>query len=93
VLALALDGSLTLVEGWSLHKRYAWGPWLIVVATSLALPFEIASLLKEAQPARLAILIVNVALVLYLLRRALHHRGDSGNSRRVAPAHETHPLS
>jgi uncharacterized membrane protein (DUF2068 family) len=93
VLALALDGSLTLVEGWSLHKRKVWGPWLIVVATSLALPFEVASLLKEAQPARLAILIVNIALVLYLLRRALRHRGDSGNSRRVAPAHETHPLS
>jgi uncharacterized membrane protein (DUF2068 family) len=94
VLGLALDGSLTLVEGWSLHKRKSWGPWLIVVATSVAVPFEVASLLKEAQPVRLAILILNVALVLYLLRRALRHRnGDSGNSRRVATAHETHPLT
>lgn len=95
VLGLALDGALTLVEGWSLHRRYAWGPWLVVVATSVALPFEIGSLAREMQPARLAILILNVVLVLYLLRRALRHRihvGDSGNSRRATHAHQPHPL-
>jgi uncharacterized membrane protein (DUF2068 family) len=93
VLALALDGSLTLVEGWSLHRRYSWGPWLIVVATSGAVPFEVASLAKEVQPARLAVLILNIVLVLYLLLRALrHHARDSGNSRRAAGAHQPHPL-
>src|SRR5512135_316617 len=40
-LALALDATLTLVEGWGLRHGHWWGPWLVVVASGLLLPFEI----------------------------------------------------
>jgi uncharacterized membrane protein (DUF2068 family) len=73
-LALSLDGVLSFVEGMALHRRYRWAPWLIVVATGGALPFEIGSLLREVKPLRLALFVVNLALVVYLARRALRER-------------------
>jgi uncharacterized membrane protein (DUF2068 family) len=73
-LAAALDGVLSFVEGMALHRRYWWAPWLIVVATGGALPFEIASLAREVKPVRLALFVVNLALVIYLARRALRER-------------------
>jgi uncharacterized membrane protein (DUF2068 family) len=70
VLALSLDAVLSLVEGLALHRRYRWAPWLIVVATGGALPFEIASLAHKLRPLRLMLFLVNLALVIYLFRRA-----------------------
>jgi uncharacterized membrane protein (DUF2068 family) len=73
-LALSLDGLLSLVEGLALHRRYRWAPWLIVVATSVAVPFEIVSLLRQMRPVRLIVLVVNLVLVAYLVRRAQGER-------------------
>jgi|CZKU01.1.fsa_nt_gi uncharacterized membrane protein (DUF2068 family) len=75
VFALVADGSLTLVEGWSLlHGRW-WGPWLVVAATGSLLPFEILSLLRHPHAVRALILVVNLAIVAYLARKALReHR-------------------
>jgi len=75
VLALALDAVLSLVEGLALHRRYRWAPWLIVVATGGALPFEVVSLARALRPLRLTLFLVNLALVVYLVRRALRERG------------------
>jgi uncharacterized membrane protein (DUF2068 family) len=72
--ALALDGVSSLVEGWALHRRFRWAPWLIVAATSVAVPFEVASLVHALRPVRLALLLINLALVAYLARRALRER-------------------
>jgi uncharacterized membrane protein (DUF2068 family) len=74
VFALALDGVSSLVEGWALHRRYRWAPWLIVAATSVAVPFEVVSLVHALRPIRLVLLLVNLALVTYLARRALRER-------------------
>jgi uncharacterized membrane protein (DUF2068 family) len=70
-LALALDGSFTLLEGWALYHAHWWGPWLVVLATSSLLPFEIAALLRKVHVGRVIVFAVNVAIVLYLARRAL----------------------
>jgi uncharacterized membrane protein (DUF2068 family) len=74
VFALALDAVASAVEGWALHRRYRWAPWLIVVATFVAVPFEVASLVHALRPIRLALLLINLALVAYLARRALRER-------------------
>jgi uncharacterized membrane protein (DUF2068 family) len=70
VFALVADGSLTLVEGWSLlHGRW-WGPWLVVVATSSLLPFEVLALVRHPHVVRAIIFLVNLAIVAYLARKA-----------------------
>jgi uncharacterized membrane protein (DUF2068 family) len=73
VLALSMDAVLSLVEGLALHRRYRWAPWLIVVATAAALPFEVVSLAHALRPLRLMLFLVNLALLVYLVRRALLH--------------------
>ncbi len=70
-VALLADGTLTLVEGWSLlHGRW-WGPWLVVAATGSLLPFEIAALVRHRHVIRAVVFVVNVAIVVYLARKAL----------------------
>jgi uncharacterized membrane protein (DUF2068 family) len=66
--ALLLDGASSLVEGWALHRRYRWSRWLIVGATSCLLPFEVFELYRRLSPGRFAVLIVNAAIVVYLVR-------------------------
>jgi uncharacterized membrane protein (DUF2068 family) len=74
IVALVLDGALSLVEGWTLHRRYWFAPWLIVVATSSLLPLELFELTRAVRLGRLVILLVNATVVLYLARRALRER-------------------
>ncbi|HTQ42536.1 MAG TPA: DUF2127 domain-containing protein [Polyangiaceae bacterium] len=75
VVALFADGTLTLVEGWALIYGHWWGPWLVVVATSSLLPFEVVSFVRHPHVGRALILVVNLAIVVYLARQALReHR-------------------
>ncbi|MGC4123004.1 MAG: DUF2127 domain-containing protein [Myxococcales bacterium] len=68
--AIGADGLLTAVEGWTLHRRYRWGPWLVVAATGALVPFEVFELTQRLSAARLATLAVNVAIVAYLVGHA-----------------------
>jgi uncharacterized membrane protein (DUF2068 family) len=68
--ALLLDGGLTLCEGWALYRSLAWAPWFVVVTTGSLLPFEVVELTRRPRAGRLLVLVVNVAVVLYLARRA-----------------------
>ncbi len=82
VLALVGDGALSLVEGWSLlHGRW-WGPWLVVIASGSLLPFEVVALARHRHLVRLAVLVINAAIVVYLALQALRahaaRRGAEG---------------
>jgi uncharacterized membrane protein (DUF2068 family) len=70
IVALALDAILTGIEGWSLAAGYAWGPWLIVLATSSLLPFEIYEFLRKPRILRALLFLINLLIVIYLGRRA-----------------------
>ena len=70
IAALVLDGALTLGEGWALHRRFPWAPWLVVLSTGSLLPFEVVELVRRPRAVRLLILVVNVGIVYYLASRA-----------------------
>ena len=72
--ALAGDGLLSGFEGWVLARHYRWGPFLVLASTASFLPFEIVALFHHARPGRMALLILNVAIVAYLLRHVRRHR-------------------
>ncbi|HKO91286.1 MAG TPA: DUF2127 domain-containing protein [Polyangiaceae bacterium] len=68
--ALSLDGALTAVEAWSLRVGYWWGPWLVVLATTSLLPFEIYEFVQVPRPSRAVLIAVNLLVAAYLARRA-----------------------
>jgi uncharacterized membrane protein (DUF2068 family) len=70
LLALAGDGTLTAVEAWALRRGRWWGPWLVVVATGALLPFELVELARSPHLSRSLLLAANLAIVVYLARRA-----------------------
>ena len=68
--ALLLDGMLTACEGWALHRRFVWAPWLVVVATGSPMPFEVVELVRRPQALRLTVFVINLTIVCYLAGRA-----------------------
>jgi uncharacterized membrane protein (DUF2068 family) len=68
--ALALDGVATGLEWYALKRGHAWGEWLVVAATSSLLPFELVALVRHHHAGRLVVLLVNIAIVVYLVRHA-----------------------
>jgi uncharacterized membrane protein (DUF2068 family) len=76
-LGLVTDGLLTALEGWALWRGHRWGAWLVLLASTAPLPFEVYELGRHPSLWRLALLLANAAVVAYLarwLRR--HHRGE-----------------
>jgi uncharacterized membrane protein (DUF2068 family) len=68
--ALLLDGILTLFEGWALHRRRPWGAWVVVAVTGSLLPFEVFEMVRHFRWTRLVVLVVNVAVVAFLVVHA-----------------------
>lgn len=62
-------GVLEGTEAYGLFKRRRWGEWLTVVATSLLFIPEIWELTKSASFPKAGAVLVNVAVVVYLLWR------------------------
>jgi uncharacterized membrane protein (DUF2068 family) len=59
--------ALFLTEGTGLLFRKRWAEWLTIVATSSLMPIEVYELVKEFTAVRLLALLVNAAVVLYLI--------------------------
>ena len=69
--ALVADAGLSFFEGWSLHRRFWWAPWLIVIATGTLLPFELVHIVRHPHVGRVLLFVANLVVVAYLTRRAL----------------------
>jgi|KBSMisStandDraft_5_1062788.scaffolds.fasta_scaffold06047_5 uncharacterized membrane protein (DUF2068 family) len=77
---------LHFVQGYGLWRRQRWAAWLAIAAAASFVPLEAYGLLHGASTIKVATLVVNVAIVLYMgyeLRRA---RGGMANAKRVAKA-------
>ena len=61
--------ALFLTEGTGLLLRKRWAEWLTIVATSSLMPLELYELIKEFTAIRLTVLLLNAAVVLFLIYR------------------------
>lgn len=68
---LTVDGLITFVEGWALWRGWPWAAWLVVIASGLLLPFEVAALVDQVTVLRVSALAINGAIVTWLLRARL----------------------
>ncbi|MET0389791.1 MAG: DUF2127 domain-containing protein [Polyangiales bacterium] len=71
---LLLDGCLTTLEGFALVRGYSWGPWLVVIATALFLPFEAVAWFHQPTFGRALIFVLNAAVAGYLALRVRARR-------------------
>jgi uncharacterized membrane protein (DUF2068 family) len=62
-------GALEGAESYGLARRRPWGEWLTLVATSILLLPEVWELIRSVTPLKVAALIVNLLVVVYLYWR------------------------
>ncbi len=68
-------GLLEAAEGYGLWRRRRWGEYLTVLATSLLFIPEIYELVKKPSALKVAALLANIAVVVYLIIRLRRHGG------------------
>jgi uncharacterized membrane protein (DUF2068 family) len=66
---------LFLIEGTGLLFRKRWAEWLTIFATSSLMPLELYELVREFTAMRLIVLLVNAAVVLFLIYRVRQKEG------------------
>ncbi|RUL64028.1 DUF2127 domain-containing protein [Dyella dinghuensis] len=77
-------------EGTGLWLRKHWAEWFTVIATGSLIPVEIYEVFHRFTWLKLAALIANVAIVLYLVRLALqpHARSSNGSASKATRTQE-----
>ena len=59
--------ALFLTEGVGLALRKRWAEYLTIVSTASLLPLEVYEIAKGASPAKILVLLANIAIVVYLV--------------------------
>jgi uncharacterized membrane protein (DUF2068 family) len=66
-VAAALYSTLRFVEAYGLWKKRGWAEWFAAASGALYLPFEINELFRRITILGLGLLVVNLAIVIYML--------------------------
>jgi uncharacterized membrane protein (DUF2068 family) len=66
-IVLFLYAALFIVEGTGLWMEKVWAEWLTIVATTSFIPFEVYEVVHKTTLLRIAILLANMAIVVYLV--------------------------
>lgn len=72
IVSVGYAGML-LVEGIGLWLELSWAAYLTVLSTSLLLPFEFYEVIEQVSFLRIGVLLVNLAIVLYLISQLKRH--------------------
>jgi uncharacterized membrane protein (DUF2068 family) len=81
-IASLLDAAASLFEGWALHRRFGWSRWLVILTTSSLLPFEAIAIVRHFSAGRVALILINVFIVVYLVRHHISRVSDTPHHRR-----------
>ena len=69
-----LYATLFIIEGVGLWMDKAWAEWLAVLSTAALIPLELYEIALEASLTKVAVLILNIFVVAYLIRRLRYKR-------------------
>ena len=73
-LSALVYAALLLTEGIGLLLAQRWAEYLTIVATASLIPLEIYELVRHPNVTRVTVLVVNLAIVIYLVRRVRRER-------------------
>jgi uncharacterized membrane protein (DUF2068 family) len=65
---------LLLTEGIGLLLRKRWAEYFTIITTAGLIPLEVYEIVHHLTTAKIVILAVNVAIVVYLMARVRHHK-------------------
>ena len=68
---------LFLTEGVGLWLMKRWAEWFTIIITSSLVPVEIYELYHQPSATKIVVLIINVAVVIYLVYRIRTHKQGS----------------
>lgn len=80
------------IEAYGLWHTREWAEWFALLSGALYLPWEIFELLQRATPLRAGLLVVNVAVLLYLLWLRRHAPTRKLNAAAAEPTGKTESL-
>jgi len=83
-LGTFLYATLFIIEGIGLWMDKLWAEWLTIVSTSALIPIELYELVREISGLKIGVLIVNIFVVAYLIRRLRIKHWQRLNARRVS---------
>jgi uncharacterized membrane protein (DUF2068 family) len=66
--------ALLLTEGVGLLMRKFWAEYFTVITTAVFIPLELYEIAKHISVTRIIVLLVNVAIVVYLITRIRNHK-------------------
>jgi len=67
VLAIAVAySSLRFLESYGLWRQRVWAEWLAIISGAVYLPLELYNLIRRPSVFHWAILLINIAIVLYI---------------------------
>jgi uncharacterized membrane protein (DUF2068 family) len=84
----ALYASVQLIEGLGLWFGAAWAEYMVVISTGLFVPEECIGIIRHPSWLRLAILIINAAILVYVacvVWNRYRHRKSTGENAVTAP--------
>ena len=65
--AVGTYSSVRFIEAWGLWNRRVWAEWFALLSGALYLPWELLKLVERVDFVRVAVLLINVVIVLYML--------------------------
>jgi uncharacterized membrane protein (DUF2068 family) len=72
-----LYAALFVAEGTGLWLEKRWGEWLTVIITSTLIPVEIYEIYRHPSAVKIAVLVINVGIVVYLIYRIRNKEAGS----------------
>ena len=72
-VALGLNGTVILVEAWLLHRGTRLAIWVVVLTSSVLIPWELYEVFAHFRILRVVLLVLNVVVVTYLGLQASKH--------------------
>lgn len=67
-------GAVMAVEGVGLWMQKQWAEWLTIAVTASFIPFEVIEIARRATGPRIAMLVINLAILAYLVVRRVRRR-------------------
>ena len=82
-LGTFLYATLFIIEGIGLWMDKLWAEWLTIISTGALIPIELYELTREISGLKIGVLIVNIFVVIYLIRRLRIKHWQRLNARSV----------